>query len=311
MAIIILHDDFNDETYVSLVFSLTQGDNVAGQIHTLLFSSTEEFVSVFDRIDSDNTSHRLFISRLPQIRLVERLDITDIECYWLTDKVADGTIEPSYQKILSLISNRLSNHKGSIFIEGSEWLASLHGFEALLGFIRTVSDSLHRTLWNVYLSINNDSFTPIEYNQIIREAPVYQMTDDEPTHNIEQEPIELMQRIRTEHIDVDLHNDGSPKLVFLTRLPESGFSKSLLQRRVLQWRRMGLDVSEIESALYATNKESIYRSYTAIEEKVRRAIQLDNWIVENVSDSQERSVAQFRVRQLTGLDELERRYFLD
>jgi hypothetical protein len=74
---------------------------------------------------------------------------------------------------------------------------------------------------------------------------------------------------------------------------------------------MGLDVSEVESALYSTNAESMYQSYTAIEEKVRRAVQLDNWIVENVSDSQERSVAQFRVRQLTGLDELEQRYFLD
>ena len=109
----------------------------------------------------------------------------------------------------------------------------------------------------------------------------------------------------------DLHEDGSPKLVFLTRLPESGFTKSLLQRRVLQWRRMGLDVSEIESALYSTNKESMYQSYTIIEEKVRRAVQLDNWISENVTDSQERSIAQFRVRQLTGLDELEQRYFPD
>ena len=284
---------------------------MAGQIHTLLCPSTDEFVSVLDRIDSSDTSHRLFISRFPQRRLVERLDITDIECYWLTDKLADGAIEPSYQKILSLISNRLSNHKGSIFIEGSEWLASLHGFDALLGFIRTVSDSLHRTYWNVYLSINIDSFTPIEYNQIIREAPIYQMSDDEQTENIDEGSIELNERIRTENIDVDLHDDGSPKLVFLTRLPESGFTRSLLQRRVLQWRRMGLDVSEVESALYSTNKDSMYQLYMAIEEKVRRAVQLDNWIAENVADSQERSVAQFRVRQLTGLDELEQRYFLD
>ena len=284
---------------------------MAGQIHTLLFPSTEEFVSVFDRIDSDNTSHRLFISRLPQRRLVERLDITDIECYWLTDKVADGVIEPSYQNILSLISNRLSNHKGSIFIEGSEWLSSLHGFDALLGFIRTLSDSLYRTYWNVYLSIDQDSFTPIEFNQIIREAPVYQMSEVEAMNVVQEGPMEPMERIKSEHIDVDLHEDGSPKLVFLTRLPESGFTKSLLQRRVLQWRRMGLDVSEIESALYSSNAESMYRSYTVIEEKVRRAVQLDIWIVENVEDSQERSVAQFRVRQLTGLDELERRYFLD
>ena len=137
------------------------------------------------------------------------------------------------------------------------------------------------------------------------------MSDNELTYGVEEGPMEPMQRIISEHIDVDLHEDGSPKLVFLTRLPESGFTKSLLQRRVLQWRRMGLDVSEIESALYSTNKESMYQSYTIIEEKVRRAVQLDNWISENVSDSQERSIAQFRVRQLTGLDELEQRYFPD
>ena len=290
---------------------LIKGINMAGQIHTLLYPSTDELVSFFDRVDTDNTSHKLFISRLPQRRLVERLDITDIECYWLTDKLADGAIEPSYQKMLSLISSRLSNHKGSIFIEGSEWLVSLHGFDALLGFIRTLSDSLHRTYWNVYLSIEQDSFTPTEFNHIIREAPIYQMSDNELTYGVEEGPMEPMQRIISEHIDVDLHEDGSPKLVFLTRLPESGFTKSLLQRRVLQWRRMGLDVSEIESALYSTNKESMYQSYTIIEEKVRRAVQLDNWISENVTDSQERSIAQFRVRQLTGLDELEQRYFPD
>ena len=55
----------------------------------------------------------------------------------------------------------------------------------------------------------------------------------------------------------------------------------------------------------------MYQAYNLIEEKVRRAVQLDNWVSENVTDSQERSVAQFRIRQLTGLDELEQRYFLD
>jgi len=95
----------------------------------------------------------------------------------------------------------------------------------------------------------------------------------------------------------------------LTRLPESGFSKSILQRRVLQWRRMGLDVSEVESALYSSKTSLMYDTYAKIEEKVRRAVQLDNWISENIEDSQERSIAQFRIRQLTGLEELERRYF--
>jgi hypothetical protein len=72
---------------------------------------------------------------------------------------------------------------------------------------------------------------------------------------------------------------------------------------------MGLDVSEVEAALYTSKTSLMYDTYTMIEEKVRRAVQLDNWISENVEDSQERSIAKFRIRQLTGLEELERRYF--
>ena len=284
---------------------------MAGQIHTLLFTSSEDFVSVFDQIDSDETSHRVFISRMPQRRLIERLDITDIECYWLTDREGDGMIPPSYNALLDLISNRLSNHKGTIFIEGLEWLSSLHGFDSLLSFTRTLSDSIHRTHWNVYLSVDENSFSSIELNQLTREAAILTLDFVEELDFIEEQSNDFLGVQKSENLEIELHEDGSPKLLLLTRLPRNGFSKSLLQRRVLQWRRMGLDVTDVESALYSSNTDFMFQAYNIIEEKVRRAVQLDNWVSENVSDSQERSVAQFRIRQLTGLDQLERRYFLD
>ncbi len=282
---------------------------MAGQIHSFLSSSTEDFVSIFDHLDNDETSHRVFISRLPQRRLVEHLDISDIECYWLTDRGNEGSLEPSYQKIMTLIKNRFSNHKGSVFLEGIEWLSSLHGFDELLGFIRTLSDSIHRSYWNLYLSIDKDSFSTIEFNQIIREAPQITIEIEDSISHIIEDSLITNSPIKEADLEVELHQDGSPKLVMLTRLPESGFSKSILQRRVLQWRRMGLDVSEVEAALYTSKTSLMYDIYTKIEEKVRRAVQLDNWISENVQDSQERSIAKFRIRQLTGLEELERRYF--
>ena len=284
---------------------------MAGQIHTLIFSSSDDFVSVFDQIDSDETSHRLFISRMPQRRLMERLDITDIESYWLTGKDGEGTIPPSYNALLDLISNRLSNHKGTIFIEGLEWLSSLHGFDSLLSFTRTLSDSIHRTHWNVYLSVDENSFSSIELNQLTREAAILTLDFVEELDFIEEQSNDFLGVQKSENLEIELHEDGSPKLLLLTRLPRNGFSKSLLQRRVLQWRRMGLDVTDVESALYSSNTDFMFQAYNIIEEKVRRAVQLDNWVSENVSDSQERSVAQFRIRQLTGLDQLERRYFLD
>ena len=110
-------------------------------------------------------------------------------------------------------------------------------------------------------------------------------------------------------VELDLNDDGTPKLVLLTRLPRSGFTKQILQRRILQWRKMGLDTSEIESSLYSNDLDEIYSQYVLIEEKVRRATELERFVTTEIHDSQERTVALFRIRQLTGLDDLEAEYF--
>ena len=78
---------------------------------------------------------------------------------------------------------------------------------------------------------------------------------------------------------MDLNEDGTPKLVMLTKLPKSGFTKQILQRRILQWRRMGLDTAEIESSLYHEDIESMYTEYIQTEEKVRRAVELERYIL--------------------------------
>ena len=105
-------------------------------------------------------------------------------------------------------------------------------------------------------------------------------------------------------IEMDLNDDGSPKLVLLTRLPRTGFTKQILQRRILQWRRMGLDTSEIESTLYSENTDLMYDKYVSVEESVRRATELERFIMENVRNRQEKTIALFRLRHLTGLSEL-------
>ena len=112
-------------------------------------------------------------------------------------------------------------------------------------------------------------------------------------------------------LEMDLNEDGTPKLVMLTKLPKSGFTKQILQRRILQWRRMGLDTAGVESSLYHEDMEMMYSEYIQVEENVRRAVELERYILAEVKDSQERTVALFRIRQLTGLDELENRYFLN
>ena len=120
---------------------------------------------------------------------------------------------------------------------------------------------------------------------------------------------QLRESVTERNLEMDLNEDGTPKLVLLTKLPRSGFTKQILQRRILQWRRMGLDTSEIEASLYSTDIESMYYDYTLVEEKIRKATELERYVIANINDAQERTIALFRIRQLTGLDQLEKQYF--
>jgi hypothetical protein len=104
-------------------------------------------------------------------------------------------------------------------------------------------------------------------------------------------------------------DEPSLGLAFLVRIPREGFTMDILRRRVLQWRRMGLDVSEVEPALFMNSLDASFELYHSVENMVRKAIELDNRLdilLENGHRS-EVTKMRFRVRQLTGFDEVEKR----
>ena len=106
---------------------------------------------------------------------------------------------------------------------------------------------------------------------------------------------------------VEILPDGSPRLTLLTKLPESTFSIQLLRRRILQWRKMGLEVSELEPALYKEPNEA-YAIYKTVEQKVRKVTEIERLIDSpgNNFDSTKRSIYRFQLRQLTSIDKIEK-----
>ena len=68
---------------------------------------------------------------------------------------------------------------------------------------------------------------------------------------------------------------------------------------------MGLDVSEVEPALHM-NDENAYELYSKVEEKVRTAVELERAIEANrdLLSASELTTSKFRIRQLTGLEEI-------
>ena len=283
---------------------------MSGRIYSIPAESTESFVESIDRIETSDAEPIVFISRYPASRLIDLLDISEIQCYWLTNSEAKAALEPSLEKLNHFTESLISSEQGLLFIEGLEWLASIHGFEAVHSMLRSLAEKVAMSRWSIYLSLFDKSFNQQELSRLMREAPLYEFRSDEiSTQGDLKESMPHFTNTTQMDVEMDLNEDGTPKLVLLTKLPRSGFTKQILQRRILQWRRMGIDTSEIEASLYSKDIDVVYSEYTLVEENVRRATELERYVLANVNDTQERTIALFRIRQLTGLDQLEKQYF--
>ncbi len=278
----------------------------AGNIYTLDLVSQEEILAYADKVSMRDDEHVLLLSRLPQRRLIEHVDLDKVEAYWVTTQDVMGSIQPSLDQISDLITNRVENHTGIAIIEGIEWLISLHGFPEVLKFVMILKDSLHRKPWSILLVVAEEIFDDIQSAKWHREAPSWEVPKKveftEPVDNEHDLP-------EPESIATDDLEDKHTSLSFLVRIPREGYSKDVARRRILQWRRMGLDVSAAEPALFQESDEKGFEIYRAVEDKVRRAIELDNRldVLEENGWKSEVTKMRFRVRQLTGFEEVEKR----
>ncbi len=269
--------------------------------HTLI--SQDEILAYVDSLSMRDDGHVLLLSRLPQRRLLEHIDLDKVESYWVTSQDVSGSIQPSLDQILDLVSSRIENHTGVAILEGIEWLISLHGFDKVLNMVMKLKDSLHLKPWSLLLVVSDGIMDSTQHTQWHRESHEWEVPK-----NIEFDVIEETDDV-VDDID-DLQEkplgDGS-SLSFLVRIPREGYSKDIVRRRILQWRRMGIDVSEAEPALFQDSDDVGYGIYQAVEIKVRKAIELDNRldILAERGFKSEVTKMRFRVRQLTGLDDVE------
>ena len=274
---------------------------VKGHLFSKEFEHDALLLEWLDRYSHSTDEHLVYVSRMPHRRLLNQIDVTKIETYWMTHRAGQAHISPDLDHLHALIQSRINHHHGLIVIEGLEWLVSLHGETTLLNFIRTLRDDVHRTQWSLLLPVDALAFNSIWLARFKREAPelVTQTMPSEPTSSQIEEVLEVSIP------QVEATEEGLPQLVMLNRLPSNGFTRSLLRKRILQWRRMGLDVSEVEPALHMDDEDA-FSLYSKVEQKVRIAVELERAIEHHKSafTASELTTSKFRIRQLTGLEEI-------
>ena len=219
-----------------------------------------------------------------------------------------GAIQPSLEALEDLITSRVSNHEGVIFIEGVERLVALNGFSELMTMVMKIKDILHRRQWIVIFTINEEVFDEIQLAKWHKEVNPWTIVEKQDLTNIDIDTTEIL-AVESDNSTIQESDLAGNKLSFLTKIPKDGYTKDILRKRILQWRRMGLDVSAAEPALYSTSDDDGYLIYKRVEQNVRRAVELDNRLdlLEQRGIKSEVTKMRFRIRQLTGFDAVEKR----
>ncbi len=275
------------------------------QTYSRLFSDLEFL------IERNPETRFTLITRIPPRRLLEQLDLNDLNTYWITEQDTNNSVKPDFTSIYKILDQyKDASNEQVIVIEGLEFICDRIGADAILSAITRLVDDLSMYNYTCILCLNLLSM-PAKIATKLKYALEILEISDEHILVTEYEEEHVEPSITPgEHMEYELGKDGNPRLVYLSKLPRLGFSNNILVKRILQWRRMGLDVSEIEPAL-KYQEDKAYELYKSVEEKVRRAVDLDRFINSNSSSINASDLATdiFRLRQLTGLDELERKYY--
>ncbi len=279
-----------------------------GKLYSLRYESQDKFLAIVDKFSQDSDKHAMLVSRSPQRRLLEHIDLDKVESYWMTTYDVLGAIQPSLEALEDLITSRVSNHEGVIFIEGVERLVALNGFSELMTMVMKIKDILHRRQWIVIFTINEEVFDEIQLAKWHKEVNPWTIVEKQALTNIDIDTTKIL-AVESDNSTIQENDLAGNKLSFLTKIPKDGYTKDILRKRILQWRRMGLDVSAAEPALYSTSDDDGYLIYKRVEQNVRRAVELDNRLdlLEQRGIKSEVTKMRFRIRQLTGFDAVEKR----
>ena len=250
-------------------------------------------------------------SRLPTRRLIEKLDLSKINHFWIANNEENTAIKPSIQEIIQSITNHDETKNNIFLIDGLEYLYNNGDNIELLSRLVTFADLLKSRNWAVIYCINSlafDSDWIIKLRHLSDKLEIN--TPELESYEFEDKEEENVVLPEEDNNLFELAIDGGPRMAYLARLPRLGFTNEILVKRILQWRRMGLDVSRIEPALTYDIDEA-YELYQSVEEDVRRATELERFIHDNESliEASDLATDMFRIRQLTGLNEIERKYY--
>jgi len=286
-----------------------------GRVFSIISAEPRAPLHWLAMLKHENTVSTSIYSRLSPQRLSQHINLKSTEFHWLSESMDTHALSPSLEHIHHSISTRISTDSGIIWLDAIEYLISRQGFDAFLSFTRSLADEISRTDWTLIFPFSPLSMEDTQLAHIRREAVPLEigsppLPESFSAPNIETEEVPDEINDNSEDIfESDAEYAFVPQvggLSMLSSISESALTPAVLERRILQWENMGVDVSGLHRGLSMEESErfKLYRDY---EELIRKAIECEKRIqmIEIRGHSVEAAKMRFRIMQLTGLTQIE------
>ncbi|MEL0331341.1 MAG: DUF835 domain-containing protein [Candidatus Poseidoniales archaeon] len=234
-------------------------------------SPTDTYRAMDDRIERAIAGVHCY-SRLPMRQLLRHVSSNKAEMWWLSEQESPRSVPPIGNELLDHVRQQTSQPTSLVIVEGVDWLVSKTDERAVMKLMQEFDELARTREFTMIFPVDSLSLNATFWARMCSLAPKIQFEHDAEVSN--QPPVESMVDASPsiESASPDTIDDVSPDIVHLVNLPSSGFTHTILARRMLQWKRMGFDLSALEPALSINDMHAAHLIYEKVERTIQTAI---------------------------------------
>lgn len=210
-------------------------------------------------------------SRLPMRQLLRYIPSNLAEMWWLTDREDQRAVTPDIETLDAHVNGQLGPPGSLLIVEGLDWLASRSGEEVTLAWLQRLDAAVRERDIDVVLPVDPLSLSVHFWRRLSGLAPLLEQPLTERLDAVDSGDRPVVEVAESDTRGETVRADERV-LTHLVSLPLAGFNKTLLAKRMLQWKRMGFDLSALEPALSMNDMQEVHAVYAAVETDIRLAI---------------------------------------
>jgi len=233
-------------------------------------SAASTYGLLFERIESCEGDVSIY-SRLPMRQLLRYVASNKAEMWWISEHEGNRSVAPNVVDMEDHITTNTTTSQELLIIEGLDWLVSRSGAQDTLAWLQRLHGLAAEQDFDVVLPLDPLSMETQVWRRIAGLAPVVEASSTAQEDHISEHDADVSSE-PTAGPDEPYSLDDERRVTHLVNLPFDGFTKSLLSKRMLQWKRMGFDLASLEPALSMNDLSQVHALYASVESTITLAI---------------------------------------